>query len=61
MTIVARRLTQEDDGIPGYMAHPDAPGHRPGVLMVHHVVARAAGMERSPGMDRLGLGPETVA
>ena len=36
MTIVARRLTQEADGIPGYMAHPDGPGTRPGVLMVHH-------------------------
>ena len=24
------------DGIPGYMAHPDAPGQRPGILMVHH-------------------------
>jgi dienelactone hydrolase len=36
MSIVARRLTQEADGIPGYMAHPDAPGQRPGVLMAHH-------------------------
>jgi dienelactone hydrolase len=36
MTIVARMLTQEADGIPGYMAHPDAPAGRPGVLMVHH-------------------------
>ena len=36
MTIVARRLTQEQDGIPGYVAHPDAPGSRPGVMMVHH-------------------------
>ena len=36
MTIVARMLTQEADGIPGYMAHPAAPGTRPGVLMVHH-------------------------
>ena len=36
MNIVARRLTQEEDGIPGYMAHPDGPGRRPGVLMVHH-------------------------
>ena len=25
MNVVARMLTQEDDGIPGYMAHPDAP------------------------------------
>jgi carboxymethylenebutenolidase len=36
MTIVARMLTQEQDGIPGYMAHPAGPGTRPGVLMVHH-------------------------
>ena len=36
MTIVARMLTQDADGIPGYMAHPDAPAGRPGVLMVHH-------------------------
>jgi len=34
--IVARALTQEQDGIPGYMAHPDEAGRRPGVLMVHH-------------------------
>jgi carboxymethylenebutenolidase len=36
MAIVARMLTQEEDGIPGYMAHPEGPGRRPGVLMVHH-------------------------
>lgn len=36
MTITARMLTQEQDGIGGYMAHPDGPGSRPGVLMVHH-------------------------
>jgi dienelactone hydrolase len=36
MTIVARRLTQEADGIPGYIAHPDGTGQRPGVLMAHH-------------------------
>jgi dienelactone hydrolase len=36
MTIVARSLTQEQDGIPGYMTHPDGPGQRAGVLMVHH-------------------------
>jgi carboxymethylenebutenolidase len=36
MAIVARMVTQEQDGIPGYMAHPDGPGQRPGVLMVHH-------------------------
>jgi len=36
MNVVARLVTQEQDGIPGYMAHPDAPGKRPGILMVHH-------------------------
>ena len=36
MTIVARMLTQEKDDIPGYTAHPDGPGPRPGILMVHH-------------------------
>jgi hypothetical protein len=34
--IAARMLTQEQDGIPGYMAHPEGAGARPGVLMVHH-------------------------
>ena len=37
MAIVARMLTQENDGIGGYMAHPDAPDQRrPGILMAHH-------------------------
>jgi carboxymethylenebutenolidase len=36
VSIVARRVTLEADGIPGYIAHPDGPGRRPGVLMVHH-------------------------
>jgi dienelactone hydrolase len=36
MTIAARMLTQEQDGLGGYMAHPEAAGVRPGVLMVHH-------------------------
>ena len=36
MTIVARRVSQEQDGIPGYMAHPVEPGPRPGILMAHH-------------------------
>ena len=36
MNVVARMLTQEQDGIPGYMAHPEGPGRRPGILMVHH-------------------------
>jgi hypothetical protein len=26
MKIVARMVTQEQDGIPGYMAHPEGPG-----------------------------------
>ena len=36
MRIVARLVTQEADGIPGYMAHPEGPGTRPGILMAHH-------------------------
>ena len=36
MPIVARRLTQEQDGVPGYMAHPEGPGPRPGVMMARH-------------------------
>src|SRR5207244_5213320 len=36
MTITARMLTQDTDGIGGYMAHPDGAGRRPGVLMAHH-------------------------
>ena len=36
MNVVARMVTQEQDGIPGYMAHPEAPVPRPGILMVHH-------------------------
>ena len=36
MTVVARLVTQEQDGIPGYMAHPEGPGRRPGILMAHH-------------------------
>ena len=33
---IARMLTQEDDGLPGYMARPEGEGRRPGILMVHH-------------------------
>src|SRR5258706_10170100 len=36
MTIVARMVTLEHDGIPGYMAHPEGPGKRAGIMMVHH-------------------------
>jgi carboxymethylenebutenolidase len=34
--ITARMLTQEQDGIGGYMAQPEGAAPRPGVLMVHH-------------------------
>jgi carboxymethylenebutenolidase len=34
--IAARMLTQEQDGIGGYMAQAEGAGPRPGVLMVHH-------------------------
>jgi carboxymethylenebutenolidase len=36
MRVVARKLTLEEDGIPGYVAHPEGSGPRPGVMMVHH-------------------------
>ncbi|HVQ75866.1 MAG TPA: hypothetical protein VMT79_10055 [Candidatus Binatia bacterium] len=36
MAIVARMLTRERDGIPGYAAYQDGGGRRPGVLMGHH-------------------------
>src|SRR5207249_772065 len=36
MTITARMLTQDKDGIGGYLAHPDGAGARPGIMMVHH-------------------------
>ena len=36
MAIVARMLTQEEDGIPGYAAYAEGKGPHPGVLMVHH-------------------------
>jgi dienelactone hydrolase len=36
MQIVARSLDLEQDGMAGYMAHPEGAGQRPGVLMVHH-------------------------
>lgn len=37
MSITLRKLTKEQDGIPGWIAHPDTPGRYPGVLMLHHV------------------------
>jgi carboxymethylenebutenolidase len=36
MRIVARMLSQEQDGIPGYVAHPEGADSRPGILMAHH-------------------------
>ena len=36
MRIVATKLTQEEHGIGGYMAHPEGPERRPGIMMVHH-------------------------
>ena len=36
MNVIARMVTQEQDGIPGYIAHPEGPAQRPGILMVHH-------------------------
>ena len=36
MTITLTKLTQEADGIPGWVAHPDAPGQHPAVLMLYH-------------------------
>ena len=36
MTIVARMLTQDKDGIGGYVGHPEGAGPRPGILMAHH-------------------------
>src|SRR5712691_6706576 len=36
MTIAARMLTLERDGIPGYAASPEGDGQRPGILIVHH-------------------------
>ena len=36
MTITLTKLTQEQDGIPGWVAYPNAPGQHPAVLMLHH-------------------------
>ncbi|MBI3057429.1 MAG: dienelactone hydrolase family protein, partial [Betaproteobacteria bacterium] len=36
MSITLRKLTQEQDGIPGWIAHPDGHGRHPGVMMLHH-------------------------
>ena len=36
MSITLRKLTQEQDGIPGWIAHPNTRGRSPGVMMLHH-------------------------
>ena len=36
MTITARMLKPEEDGIGGYLAQPDGVATRPGILMAHH-------------------------
>ena len=35
MNVVTRRLTIEEDGIPGYVAHPDRDEKGPGLLLIH--------------------------
>lgn len=36
MKIINRNLLAENDGIPGYIAHPDRKAPGPGILIVHH-------------------------
>jgi dienelactone hydrolase len=36
MKIINRDLTQEKDGVPGYLAHPDRKEPGPAVMIVHH-------------------------
>jgi len=36
MKIINRDLSNEQDGVPGYLAHPDRKEPGPGVLIVHH-------------------------
>ena len=36
MSITLRKLTQEQDGIPGWIACPNTRGRHPGVMMLHH-------------------------
>lgn len=36
MTITTRKLDQIQDGIAGWIAHPNSAGRHPGVMMVHH-------------------------
>ncbi len=35
MEIVARKLTEKEDGIPGYIAHPSRNERGPGLLLIH--------------------------
>jgi dienelactone hydrolase len=59
---VARMLTQEEDGIPGYMAHPEGPGRRPGILMVHHAHGVTADYKIGvPGTNHIGAGADLQA
>jgi carboxymethylenebutenolidase len=36
VTVTARKLIAAEDGIPGFIAHPDAPGRHPGIMIIHH-------------------------
>ena len=36
MNITTRKLEQNQDGIAGWIAHPDSAGRHPGAMMVHH-------------------------
>lgn len=36
MTITMTKLTQDQDGIPGWVAYPNDPGRHPAVLMLYH-------------------------
>jgi carboxymethylenebutenolidase len=36
MSITSRRLSKEEDGIPGWIAYPNTRGRHPGVMMLHH-------------------------
>jgi len=36
MAVTSRKLDPGKDGLPGWIAHPNAPGPHPGVLMLHH-------------------------
>jgi carboxymethylenebutenolidase len=36
MNVVLRKLDRQQDGVPGWIAHPAGVGRRPGVMMLHH-------------------------